>query len=228
MDGQLVFSEQLVGNGNIDARSFTCNDTLCVLQGKFDNDLILDGSTYSTTGNANYKAYQYAYKVNPFQALWTDTSNEPFSVMQNASHIDTDGNLYTVATIENTFQMQDSTAQSTGGRDILLMQQHLNSGEIVRMTTFGSSGTDAAYHITEDAGRFIVSGLYNSSELAFNGVTLQNQEQLLQPFAVLLDTSLKGAVCTEYSYKCAKHSISKPNSWRHVAFPYSGHLFHFC
>jgi hypothetical protein len=192
MDGQLVFSEQLVGNGNIDARSFTCNDTLCVLQGKFDNDLILDGSTYSTTGNANYKAYQYAYKVNPFQALWTDTSNEPFSVMQNASHIDTDGDLYTVATIENTFQMQDSTAQSTGGRDILLIQQHLNSGEIVKMTTFGSSGTDAAYHITEDAGRFIVSGLYNSSELVFNGVTLQNQEQLLQPFAVVLDTSLKG------------------------------------
>jgi hypothetical protein len=192
MEGQLVFSEQLVGNGNIDARSFSCNDTVCVLQGKFDNDLILDGNTYSTTGNTSYKAYQYAYQVNPYQAIWANTSNEPFSVMLNASHIDTDGDLYTVATIENTFQMQDSSAQSIGGRDVLLIQQRLDSGEVMRLTTFGSSGTDAAYHITEDAGRFMVSGLFNSSELTFNGVTLQNQEQLLQPFAVVLDDSLKG------------------------------------
>lgn len=190
--GQLNNYVQLQGEGNVTASALVCNDTMCVLQGKFDSELTIDGDNFNTSGPSNYKAYQYAFELQPYLTKWSNISSEPFSVLMDGLYFGSDGVLYATATYENDFEMLGYATQSQGNRDILVLRQDLNSGEILLPNSFGSVGSDAVLHVSADQDRVIISGRFGSEEVAFDGIIIENPDQIGMPYIVVLDTALKG------------------------------------
>lgn len=191
-DGQLTSSQQIGGDGNIDARALVCNDTMCVLQGKFANILTLDGMDYTTSGASVHKAYQYAFMIQQFIFKWINISSEPFSILMDGLNIGSDGRFYSKAIYENVFEMQGFWTESQGNRDILVLTQDINSGRIIEGRSFGELESDAILHVLENSDRVVVSGTFRSVHVEFNGIAVDNANEVGMPYVVIMDTMFKG------------------------------------
>lgn len=123
--------------------------------------------------------------------VWAKNAGSVSNDYSNASCTDLQGNIYITGTFQgSTINFGNYTLQNsgTGNLDIFIVKYDAN-GNVIWAVSSGGTNDDYAYGICSDnSGNIYVTGYFQSHELNFNTITIQNVDSSRDIFIAKFDT----------------------------------------
>jgi hypothetical protein len=188
-NGQVMWDRQITGFGNKSVLLTSEGGGTCLIQGIYAHDISYDGQAFTNGGG---KLYQIAINTGNGNRLWMKSQDNNGGARTYGSEFLDDGTIITAGHYigsPSVFSFQGQTISSSNGlTDGFIMRQDANTGELLWLKTLGAAGYSSIIGITKTATGVALTGFFNSPELNYEGITLDNHNEGTEdPFLVIID-----------------------------------------
>ena len=186
----VVWHRIMTGIDNPTVNVNTCNEFMCIVQGRFDVELIYDGETITTEG---FSIYQIAFNLQDGSRLWLKKTspNETGGIFPNSSKLVGDSLFVTVGLFHEQLVIDGySITETTYGSDGYIMLQSAQNGSVHWLNGFGGDREDDVLDVamTPSNNSIVVSGAFASEIVNYQGTVLLNHlPEKRDPFILEID-----------------------------------------
>lgn len=186
----IIWNKIITGIGNLTVYTVSCNDERCIVQGRFQDEIIYDGQTMTESG---FTIYQLAFKISDGLRFWMNKyeTTSSFGILPNDSEIIADSLIATVGVFHENINFDSfSIYESAFGSDGYILLQNVNQGSVIWLNKFGGGREDAvqAVEASSSADGIIIGGMYASPTINYQGTEFNNsQSEVYEPFILELD-----------------------------------------
>ncbi|MCF8256617.1 MAG: T9SS type A sorting domain-containing protein [Flavobacteriales bacterium] len=193
-DGELVSTYLVSGKGNLDVRAINCDQYGCIVQGKFDHELIYGNDTLTTIGPDHYSMYQIAIDNEGF-LQWANVSQNPndMYVYCYGLGFTDNGEVHFSGVYDySSFTLGNHSLPMPQERDVFVGSLDRITGEVLWLKKGNGSMSD--FTETHDVvdNESMLAGSFYSSQFEFEGETFSNtDDDQFDGFIVSLDSTGK-------------------------------------
>ena len=193
-EGELVSTFQISGKGNLDVRAINCDEHGCIVQGKFDDELIYGNDTLTSIGPDHYSMYQIAID-NEGVLQWANVSQNPTDMYLYCYGLGFTNNgevQFSGVYDYSSFTLGDYSLPMSDGRDVFVGSLDRQTGVVLWLKKGDGSMTDytEAHDVVGDES--LLGGFFYSPQFEFEGESFTNtNDSQYDGFIVSLDSAGK-------------------------------------
>lgn len=178
-DGILLSAYNIGGSGDIDISSLKCNDSFCVLQGKFSDQLSYSGIVHNTSGSLHFSLYQMSLSYQG-EVNWSNASvnSDQLTVLSQDMGILSSGDAffsgaygYSSLTLDNLTLAEPAQTPSS-----FLGKVNGLNGSVMPLLEIPSNGQGWNKSLTTNGHQVWFGGGFDSIEFAFGEAEISNSE----------------------------------------------------
>ncbi len=172
--GNIISATNIGGSGNIDLRAMECTSSECVLQGRFDKELSLDGLVLTTPAIGHNSLYQLSIQLNgTINWVHGSTNSSEFNVRPNGlGIIDDDYAIFSMNYWYSSMILGGYDLPAPNQSDIVIGKLRLSDGEIIWLKRVEGLSYENSGDLISLDGTAWLGGNFYSDVLTFDGYSI--------------------------------------------------------
>jgi hypothetical protein len=219
-DGQVIQTNEIKGLGQATVYDITHLDNRTLIQGRFDEELIYDGTVIQGSEPLEYRSYQLMIAEGG-AFVWSKVSN--IHEVGGANHTGAlrfEEIMISMGSFGTpTYSIDAHSLTLQGNSDGYILCQNVNTGEVNWLVGFGGDGYQRITGVSKLNGNQIAIWGDFKDSFDFSGESFINEySEFTEPFLTVIDTSRK-IVCQKTL------ANSNGDDWINNITPYNGAIY---
>jgi hypothetical protein len=173
-DGDLISQTVLSGAGSIAVNEMAKTSSGIVIQGRFEQELIVDGQQFTTPQSGHYSFFQL-HLNSSYGLEWVNMSENPVSLFSSLNGLSSDSAfVYSSGFYDGGFTLNGNVFTTSASRAVLIFKTSVQDGSIQWVKNFDGNSYDVSEASLNFQGNVIVGGHFGSTSLNLDGEVLTN------------------------------------------------------
>lgn len=192
-DGQLVQSSLIEGEGSLGISAMSCNAEGCILQGRFEKELIRGNLTLTTPAQDHYALYQLyvEFDGNPFWAHASSNASNFFVAPFGLGISDDSTAVFALQYLYTGFDLDGLSVPAPSldpnSPDMVVGKLRLSDGSVKWLKEGDGNEIDVLTDLSADGANTVLAGGSDSPLFAFEGYEQTNSGGLEDGYVISID-----------------------------------------